>query len=64
MKILRSLVLYAALAVGANGAVADTATLEALREGLMKKLVFHAEPKPTSDVQFSDKDGIEMDNHG
>ena len=63
MKILRSLVLYAALAVCANGAVgvnsaiADTAALEALREGLMKKLVFHAEPKPISDVAFTDPDG-------
>lgn len=57
MEILRSLVLYAALAVGANSAVADTADLEALREGLMKKLVFHAAPKPVSDIAFSDADG-------
>jgi len=57
MGILRSLVLYAALAVGANTAAADTADLEALREGLMKKLVFHTAPKPVSDKAFHDPDG-------
>jgi len=57
MGILRSIVLYAALAVGANSAVADTADLEALREGLMKKLVFHSTPKPVSDKVFTDPDG-------
>ncbi len=57
MGIFRSMVLYAALAVGANSAVADTAALEALRSGLMKKLVFHAEPKPVSDTPFTDPDG-------
>lgn len=59
MGILRSIVLYAALAVGANSAVADTADLEALREGLMKKLVFHSTPQPVSDKVFTDPDGGE-----
>lgn len=57
MGILRSIVLYAALALGANSAMADTASLEALREGLMKKLVFHSQPKPVSDKTFTDPDG-------
>ncbi|WP_456388751.1 TlpA disulfide reductase family protein [Profundibacter sp.] len=59
MGILRSMVLYAALAVGANSASADTASLEALREGLMKKLMFHSEAKPVSDKVFTDPDGGE-----
>ncbi len=57
MSIFRSVVLYAALALGANSAVADVADIEALREGLMKKLVFHSEPKPVSDKVFTDPDG-------
>ena len=57
MKILRSIVLYAALAVGANSAAADTAALEAMREGLMKKLTFHSTPKPTPDAPFFDPEG-------
>ncbi len=57
MGILRSMVLYAALAVGANTAVADTAELEALRTGLMKKLVFHSAPAPVSDKVFTDPEG-------
>lgn len=57
MKILRSIVLYAAVAIGANSAGADTAELEALRTGLMKKLTFHTAPKPTSDAQFTDPEG-------
>ena len=59
MGILRSMVLYAALAVGANSAMADTVALEALREGLMKKLIFHSESKPVSDKVFTDPDGGE-----
>lgn len=57
MGILRSMVLYAALAVGANAAAADTADLEAMRTGLMKKLVFHSTPQPVSDNEFTDVDG-------
>lgn len=56
MGILRSIILYAALAVCANVATADTAELEALREGSMKKLVFHAAPRPASEVPFTDPD--------
>lgn len=58
MRLLRFLTLYMALALGANAALAaDTATLEALREGDMKKLLFHPEPRPTSDQPFQLADG-------
>lgn len=62
MKLLLSAVLYTALTVFANPALAegvDTATLEGLREGSMKKLVFHPEGKEISDVVFTDPDGTE-----
>jgi thiol-disulfide isomerase/thioredoxin len=48
---------YTALALGANTAMADTSTLEALRSGDMKKLTFHAEPKPASSSAFALADG-------
>jgi len=54
MNILRFAVLYAALVLGANAAIADTASLEALRSGSIKKLVFHSEPRPVSDEVFVD----------
>lgn len=57
MKRLLGIVLYMAVALGANAAAADTAALEALREGDMKKLVFHSTPKPTPDVGFEREDG-------
>lgn len=51
-------VLYTALMLGANTALADTAALEALREGTMKKLRF-IEPVAVSDVKFTDPEGGE-----
>lgn len=57
MRLLRSVVLYTALALGANGAFAQTTDLAALRQGTMKKLIFHSEPKDVSQVAFSDPDG-------
>jgi thiol-disulfide isomerase/thioredoxin len=54
---LRDLVLYASLALGANVATADTAVLEALREGSMKKLVFASEPTAVSLVAFETAEG-------
>jgi thiol-disulfide isomerase/thioredoxin len=51
-------VLYTALVVTANAAVADTAALEALREGSMKKLIF-SEPAPVPDIAFTHADGGE-----
>lgn len=52
-------VLYTALAIGANPAVADVAKAESLREGTMKKLIFNA-PKPVSDQVFTDTSGTEL----
>lgn len=48
---------YTALALCANIAIADTTALESLREGDMKKLVFHTEPKPVSESEFTLADG-------
>lgn len=56
---LRSALLYTALVLGANAAAADTAALEALREGDMQKLVFHAEPVAAGATAFADADGAE-----
>lgn len=58
MRWFRSAVLYTALALGANAAFADTASLEALRDGSMKKLVF-SDPLDVSQVVFSDPEGGE-----
>ena len=58
MRWFRSAVLYTALALGANAAFADTATLEALRDGTMKKLVF-SDPSEVSQVTFTDPEGGE-----
>ncbi len=60
MSILKSALLYTALSVMANTALADPAALEALREGDMRKLTFHSEPLPGSDVTFMGQDGSEM----
>ncbi|MCB2095576.1 MAG: TlpA family protein disulfide reductase [Rhodobacteraceae bacterium] len=57
MRWLFPAVLYTALAFGANTAFADTAALEALRDGTMKKLVFLAEPAEVSQQPFSDAEG-------
>lgn len=57
MKFLGSLVLYMSLALGANGASADIAEATALREGDMKKLNFHSEPRAVSDATFIHEDG-------
>lgn len=59
MRLIKSLLLYTAMCLVANGPAlaADTATLEALRHGDMKKLSFHAEPKSVSDLEFSGPDG-------
>nr|WP_281502102.1 TlpA disulfide reductase family protein [Loktanella sp. F6476L] len=40
--------------------MADVSTFEALREGDMRKLNFHSEPKPASDETFVGEDGSEM----
>ena len=58
MRTLWCAVLYTALAFGAIPAAADTAALEGLREGTMKKLIF-ADPQPVSDAVFTSPDGTE-----
>ncbi|MDP5217466.1 TlpA disulfide reductase family protein [Ruegeria sp. 2205SS24-7] len=57
MKKLLLALVYTALASGANAAGEDLSTLEPLREGDMKKLVFHLEPKPASSQSFDLADG-------
>jgi thiol-disulfide isomerase/thioredoxin len=56
---LRSALLYTALVFGANAAAADSAALEALREGDMQKLVIHAEPVQAGLAPFVDAEGGE-----
>ena len=55
MRVFRSAVLYTALALGANAAGADTASLDALRAGDMAKLVLAKDPaaRPQSCRQLS-----------
>lgn len=54
---LRSALLYAALVLGANAAVADPFALEGLKTGEMNRLAVHAEPKPAGKADFTDRDG-------
>lgn len=53
MKKLITALLYLGLALGANTAMADMSAIEAMREGDMRKLVFHAEPQPVSESPFN-----------
>jgi thiol-disulfide isomerase/thioredoxin len=57
MHLFRSAVLYAALALTANTALADTPALETLRTGDMMKLGFEAVPKAVPDIPFADAEG-------
>jgi len=57
MSFIRSAVLYTALALGANAALADTTDLQALREGTLKKLVFLETHKDVSQQEFFDPAG-------
>lgn len=58
MQLIRSAVLYTAVALSANVAWADSA-LEDLREGTMRKLVFHSAPQPVSPAVFRTPEGTE-----
>ncbi|MBT8154878.1 TlpA family protein disulfide reductase [Epibacterium ulvae] len=54
MRLFRHLTLYMALALGANAALAaDPATLEALREDSLRRLVVHSTAKDVSDKPFN-----------
>ncbi|MGH1464370.1 MAG: TlpA family protein disulfide reductase [Cognatishimia sp.] len=67
MRLLRFSVLYMALALSANIASADIQSAKALREGDMKKLMFHITAKPASDAGFQLEGGGEgtlADYHG
>ncbi len=57
MRIFRFALLYLALALGANTAVAGVTEISALRHGDMKKLNFHSTPRETSTVEFILPDG-------
>lgn len=59
MQLFRSAVLYTALVLGANAALADMAAVEALRDGDMKKLIFHDAPQEVSQATFTEADGTE-----
>ncbi|WP_319826220.1 TlpA disulfide reductase family protein [Thalassovita sp.] len=54
------IVLYTALALGANATWAADPALEALRAGDMKKLVLHEAPRDVPEVAFIAEDGSTM----
>lgn len=57
MGLFNKIVIHIAFCVFATAASADMAALEALREGDMRKLVFHSEPKDLPASEFSDLEG-------
>ncbi|KIC46520.1 thioredoxin [Ruegeria sp. ANG-S4] len=57
MRLFRLIPLYMALALGANAAIAaDVETLEPLRDGTLKRLILHKEPKPAKTIEFQLED--------
>ena len=60
MRKLKSALLYTALACVANIATADVQSAAALREGDMRKLIFHSAAVESSDVAFTSEDGTQM----
>ncbi len=57
MRLFRLIPLYMALALGANAALAtDAETLGPLRDGTLKRLILHKEPKPVAAVEFQLED--------
>ncbi|SFC92355.1 TlpA family protein disulfide reductase [Tropicimonas isoalkanivorans] len=56
MKHLLAAVVYTALCVLANPALAEMGDPAALRDGDMKKLAFHADPKDVPDIEIVDAD--------
>ncbi len=60
MRNLRLGLLYTALALVANIAMADMSAVSALREGDMRKLNFHSDPRPVTDEVFRGEDGEDM----
>jgi len=69
MDWIKRVILYITLPLAANTGVAgigvaDISGLEALRQGDMRKLVIHAEPKPVPGVAFLDEEGQELTLEG
>lgn len=60
MRKLLSALLYTALLGVANLGAAQSADIADLREGDMRKLVFHPAPAATTDEAFTSEDGTEM----
>ncbi|MFN3209201.1 MAG: TlpA family protein disulfide reductase [Roseovarius sp.] len=60
VKSLKSIVLYMALALGANAAMAQSADITDLRDGDMKKLVVHSEAKPVPAEAFKSEGGGDL----
>ncbi len=60
MRLLRTLVLYAALIVGSNPAHADVGQLMTLATGDLAKIRFHMAPKPLQAAAFHDEEGREV----
>lgn len=58
MRVLKLVAVYTALLAGANGAAADAA-LEELREGTIRKLMFHSDAQPVSQSVFTTPEGDE-----
>ena len=61
MRLVRLILLYMSLGLGANAAMAadlgyDKAALEALREDSMRKLIFLPEPRAVSEAEFQRED--------
>ena len=62
MRAITLIILYTALIAGANGTLAEklnSAALNELRQGDMKKLVLHATPKPVSNIPFLTETGAQ-----
>ena len=57
MRLIFSALLYAALVFVANPVAADIAQAIELREGDMRKLNFHSEPKAVGTAEFGDPEG-------
>ena len=60
MRVLKLIALYTALALSANSAAAGIDEAQPLREGTMKKLLFHGLGKNTSDAVITDAEGNEF----
>lgn len=58
-EFVRSALLYTALVIGANAAMADSVPLADLREGDMRKLALHSDPVAVPDATFLTFEGAD-----